>query len=726
MDMTNRIDGARRQPKGGPADTSFTIKPAAVTEALWRRLWLIVLFGMLAALLAAVLGLAMPRSYTSSAQLLIDPRGLQVVDKDITPQAREPDLSVSIIESEMRFLASDLVLQRVVDRLGLAKADETQGGPKPSAMPGWLAGAMAQFGVLRDRAKTMLGRTDQPMTDQQTAMLGLQKGLRISRQPSTYVLDLAVTHRDRDVAARIANAIAAEYIGARFDSRATVSRRASETIDGRLDELRSKVREADAAVEHYKERNGLVSSSGRLLADQRMGEVSTQLQIARAETVRAQTRVDEVRAARTARNGGEASLEALQSATLERLRTNQAAARQREAALSATLLPSHPLFRQVRQEIRATESSISQELSRIGDTATAALERARATEQALDRQLQELKALSVRDGTALVELRELERIAEANRAIYQTFLMRTRELVEQQRIDPNAAVLLSHAEPARSANGPGLMPLIAAASMVGLGLGAAFALRRDHRDPCVRSHLQLEALVGADGIHRVTMPVPKRLAAKTGSDSERALYFVADPATPFADAMGRLQRDLGTAGRRTTPMIYLVVAAEPFQGKSTVALNLAVAAARAGETVVLVDADRDGMVATRAAGATALPGLAEVVLGETGCTEAIVKRSDPPVDLLPAGKLAEFRPSRLSLDLIGETLLTPLANYDVIVVDAATAGRDRLGLTLAGRADACLLVVHEGAAQKAAVEEAATWLDGVSGGAMHVVLVCPR
>lgn len=725
MDMTNRIDGPRRQPKGGAAAASFAIRPAAVAEALWRRLWLIVLCGALAALLAAVLGLAMPRSYTSSAQLLIDPRGLQVVDKDITPQAREPDLSVSIIESEMRFLASDLVLQRVIDRVGLAKADDG-GGPKPSSMPGWLASAVAQVGVLRDQAKAMLGRTDAAMSDQQAAMFSLQKGLRISRPPNTYVLDVAVTHKDRDLAARVANAIAAEYIGARFDSRATISRRASETIDGRLDELRTKVRDADAAVERYKEGKGLVSSSGRLLADQRMGEVSTQLQVARGETVRAQTRVDEVRAARRARDSTEAGLEALQSATLERLRSNQAVARQREAALSATLLPSHPLYRQVRQEIRATESSINQELSRIGDTATAALERARATQQALDRQLQELKALSVRDGAALVELRELERIAEANRAIYQTFLTRTRELVEQQRIDPNSAVLLSHAEPARSANGPGLMPLIAAASMAGLGLGAAFALRRDHLDPRVRSHLQLETLVGADGMHRVPLPMPRRLSAKAGSDAERALYFVAEPASPMAEAMGRLQRDLVKAGRRTMPLVYLVVAAEPFQGKSTVALNLAVAAARAGETVLLVDADREAMVATRAAGASELPGLAEVMLGDTGCTEAIVKRSEPPVDLLPAGKLAELRPSRLSLDRISSTLLTPLANYDVVVVDAATVGRDRLGMALAGRADACLLVVQEGAGQKAAVEEAARWLDGVSGGDMHVVLVCPR
>src|SRR5689334_3350384 len=121
MDMTNRLDGARRPPRGNGAAAGPVLRPAVVAQALWRRRGLLLLCGLLAALVAAAMLLSMSRTFTSTAQILIDPRGLKVLDKEIVPQAREPDLSISVIESEMRFIGSELVLQRVIDRLELGQ-----------------------------------------------------------------------------------------------------------------------------------------------------------------------------------------------------------------------------------------------------------------------------------------------------------------------------------------------------------------------------------------------------------------------------------------------------------------------------------------------------------------------------------------------------------------------------------------------------------------------------
>ncbi len=701
------------------------VRPAALLQALWRRKSMIVLTGLALALAAGAVALAIPRSYTSTAQILIDPRGLKVVEKDIAPQAREPDLSVSIIESEMRILGSDLVLHRVIDHLGLAAPSKDEASA--SSMPAPLLAIRDTIGSAIDRLKAMLGRSATAMTAEQAEMLQLQRSVRVSRQPNTYVVDVSVANKDRDLAARIANAVASQYISARFDGRAEASRKAAEAIDGRLGELREKVRETDAAVERYKEQKGLASSSGRLLTEQRMGELSTQLQVARGETVRAQTNVDEINAARRNRAGSNAGFEALQSPTLERLRSSQAVARQREASLSATMLPSHPLVRQARQEVQSVERSVDQELTRIAETATAALERARSTERALERQLTDVTRVAARDSAATVELRELERIAEANRSIYQSFLVRTRELVEQQRIDPSIAVMLASAEPGRVPSGPGLLPVVAAAGIAGLGLGAAFALRRDSRDPRLYSHLQLESLIAPDNIYRIPVPAPRRggLRLGAGSRPERALYFAAVPGSATAVATDRLYRSLASSGRRAASQVYVVIASEPYQGKSTVALNLAAAASRAGDNVVLIDADRDARVATLDAGAADKPGLAEIVLGSVPCLTAIVERTDPPVHLLPAGQLEAARPSRAQLHRLSETLLAPLDAYDVIVVDATAGGRDRLTEAIAGHADACLLVAQEGSAGKAVVEDAIGWLDGTTSGKVRIVMVQP-
>ncbi len=726
MDMTHRIEHPRRSSRTGSTSAQGNVvRPAALLQALWRRKSVILLTGLLLALAAGALALAIPRSYTSTAQILIDPRGLKVLEKDIAPQAREPDLSVSIIESEMRILGSDLVLHRVIDYLGLATPSSAP--TARSSLPAPLLGIIEAVANVRDQVKAMIGRSSITMTAEQSALQQLQRSIRVSRQPNTYVIDVAVTNKDRELAARIANAVAAQYIKARFDGRAEASRKAAEAIDGRLDELRAKVRDADATVERYKESKGLASSSGRLLTEQRMGELSTQLQVARGETVRAQTRVDEINAARRDRRRAGLSLDALQSPTLERLRSSQAVARQREASLAATLLPSHPLLRQARQEVQSVERSVDQELARIAVTATAALERARLTESALERQLAQVTQVAARDSAASVELRELERIAEANRSVYQTFLVRTRELVEQQRIDPNLAVMLASAEPGRDPSGPGLLPMVAAAGIAGMGLGAALALRRDLRDPRLRSPSQLESLIAPDSIHRVPIAVPRRggLRLGAGSRPDRALYFTAPAGSATAIAMDRLYRTLGNGGRRTASQVYVVVASEPYQGKSTVALNLAAAAARVGDNVVLIDADRDARVATLDADAAGKPGLAEVLQGSVPCLTSVMKRVDPAIDLLPAGQLEASRPCRTQLQRLSEVLLAPLDAYDAIVVDATAGGRDRLTHALIGRADACLLVAQEGSAGKASVEDATTWLESATGGEVRIVMVQP-
>ena len=193
--------------------------------------------------------------------------------------------------------------------------------------------------------------------------------------------------------------------------------------------------------------------------------------------------------------------------------------------------------------------------------------------------------------------------------------------------------------------------------------------------------------------------------------------------TPTAIAIDRVYRSLASGRRRSSPLLCVVLAAEPFQGKSTIALNLAAAAARAGERTLLIDADRERTVATREAEATDKPGLAEVIGGSSACSAAIVKLTEPAVDLLPAGRLTDLKPSRAMLDRVDETLVGSLASYDVVIVDAARAGHDRLTQALVGRADACLLVAQEGSAHREAVDEAVGWLESTTAGETRAVLV---
>ena len=91
-------------------------------------------------------------------------------------------------------------------------------------------------------------------------------------------------------------------------------------------------------------------------------------------------------------------------------------------------------------------------------------------------QVNQLKAVAVNDSAAKVELRELNREVEANRRIYESFLLRSRETSEQENLSASSARVISHAVPADSKEGPNRKMLVASGGIVGAGIGLALTL----------------------------------------------------------------------------------------------------------------------------------------------------------------------------------------------------------------------------------------------------------
>jgi polysaccharide biosynthesis transport protein len=99
------------------------------------------------------------------------------------------------------------------------------------------------------------------------------------------------------------------------------------------------------------------------------------------------------------------------------------------------------------------------------------------SERTLASSLDALKRKSVDTSLAFVKLRELQREVEASRAIYQAFLMRVREMREQERLDTSNVRILSEAQPPQDRIWPPrLLTMLLAALVAGLlaGAGAAY------------------------------------------------------------------------------------------------------------------------------------------------------------------------------------------------------------------------------------------------------------
>ncbi len=668
----------------------------------------------LVALTALALALALPRYYEFVTRLLVDPRGIQALDRDVTPRTNTTDQSVSVVESEMRVLGSDVVLMRTIKKLGLDADPEFIGTQRNlfSFVGDFMDGT-------RDLVRAIMRTPASPANNEIAALRYMQRAIRLRREPQSFILDLSVTTRDGEKSAMIANEIATQYLGSKFDAQSGVTGRASDTMTGRLDDLRARLEKADEAVERYKRDNGIIGASGRLVNEQQLSELNSQLVAARADTSRANVRLEQLRAVRQTGAEPDSTNEALLSETIRNLRSQYASIRRREAAQSATLMPNHPLVKQVRQELADTRRLISEEVGRISEAARLDLERARNNEQKLERDLTGLKSIANVTNEKLVRLREYEREAEVSRSVYTSFLGRSRELSEQKRVDTSLAVVLSPAVPPRFANGLALPLVLGAGTLLGLGLGVGGALLRDRRDPVIRDPAQIKEAGGTRTPFIVPpLDVLPGRPGMFGGRKTRALdasdplpsFVLTRPDAPASLAAGQLAAEIAANRDPQATALVLVTAAAPMEGKSTIALNVALAASRRGDRVLLIDGDAEAHILTNMVQAERLPGLKDILAGARNPAAAILRVPGVGVDVLPIGDLTARPVGRVARN-VEKAVQALAAPYDLVVVDGGLLPYGYLCSAWARLSVETLLVVREGTTQKHAVNAALAAID---------------
>jgi uncharacterized protein involved in exopolysaccharide biosynthesis len=311
----------------------------------------------------------------------------------------------------------------------------------------------------------------------------LQRKITAKRTERTYVVDLAVESSDPEKSARIANAIGAAYLDEQADARAEAARRATDSLSARLNEQRERVTQAEEQVEAYKAAHNIVNADGRLVDEQQLTELNNQLVAARARTAQTKARYEQVLQLRRAGLDQGAIPEAVQSGTLGLLRDQHGTIARQEANLTAELGPRHPSVIEARAQLRSAQQHIGDEIARIAEASRIDYERTLANESTLASSVTDLKQRAIDTGLAFVKLRELEREAEASRAVYESFLVRAREIREQERLDTANVRLLADAQPPEGRSWPPrrllMWPALLALGLLGgIGLAYLIELRR--------------------------------------------------------------------------------------------------------------------------------------------------------------------------------------------------------------------------------------------------------
>lgn len=745
LDYNQPIDRARHptmsEAPQRKSEASFNV--LELVSLLWRRKIAIASAALIGACLAVTVGKSLTPRYTATAQLYVDPRELQLVDRELTPRAQDVSGMSMVVESQARLITSNGVLLQVIQQANLDKDPEFGGGDAKTLMNS-LLGLIG----LQPRAPSAADIKDVQLA----ALDALNKHITIRKGDKSFIVDIEVWSTDPAKAAMLANTLTNTYLTDSRNSQALAARRATGELSGRLKELRERLRNAETALATYKAQNNFVGTQDSLISDQQLSNSNQRLSAARAATMDAQARLDQIEAnKRTAADAG-AIPEALQSPTIANLRAQYADSRKKYAEQTAELGPRHPALRQTEKQVEDLKRTISEEIERFALSAKNDLTRARDYEASLNRALEVQKRQSVQLSQAAVRLRELEREADASRDVYQSFLKRSRETEEQETLNTSAARVIGEATVPQRRSFPPAMSLFAMIGFIFGGLAAACWFvaaehlfngatapepsRRERTPSPDLTRPQPEAAAPPPALALVEKPLIARLqeadvirtlgailATGSGVDLTRVGWPTLRPGFPLTTLLNAL-RDMRAAmarraGGKTMPVMALIGAGDII-GRSVTALNFALAAARDGSRVLMIDADHQAHTLSNKINR---PGKSEphklgwLSIGNKAAREI---KTVNGISVLPAAENDAAKAADVIRKAIAQA--RSAGGYDLVILDGPAMPLAAAGRKLLDSADALVAVLPTSLDINDSMEEILATLGGAQRKLVGVVL----
>jgi len=723
---------------GSVASPTLGAQIEVVTGFLRRRYWLILIGLLLSAPFGALYLRLTPATYTASATTLIESRK-NPFDALLGSNAM-PDFAW--VESQIGVLRSRNVAAIVVKQLRLAD-DPTfiRSGYDP------LDQFLARFGWGEPDPKSEPERVE-------GAIAALNNGLKVQRLGPSYLVRIDFSSPNKELAVKIANAVTDAYVFDQLNAKFQANRRAGDWLQERLQALREQASAAERAVVEFKAKNNIVpAGGGTVMSEKELSQMSNGLVSARVAASEIQLRLERIEAVRKAyqkdkpdpsAEQDETVSEAMSSAIITGLRTRYLDLVNREADWSVRYGKNHTAVVKLRTQIREIRRSIYEELGRIEENFKSEYAIAKKRQDEYEKGLAGLASLST-NNQAQVTLFSLEAAAQSYRRLYDNFLQRHTESVQQQTFPITEARQVSAASATKT--GPKTLQIwavtIFAGGMIGLGFGAL----RELMDRKFRTREQVQSLLATECLAVVPMLADTRrkgifsrqqsIALERTRRGEfaidrgpRSIGFIPksmwtvinSPSSEYAEAIRsiKLMVDLNSRGNDTK--IVGLTSCLPSEGKSTLAAAMATLIAQGGARVILLDCDLRHPSLSRVLAPDASAGFVDVVAGEVELADAIWTDPNTQMAFLPAGanvpNATEILASEAAKSLIHKLQI----GYDYVIVDLApiAAGIDvRVTSDFIG---SYLLVVEWGATKIDAVQYALRAAPTVHGNLAGVVL----
>jgi polysaccharide biosynthesis transport protein len=670
--------------------------------AIVRRQWRVVAFFAAAAILIGLIYLltATPR-FTSTAGILIDESNQKIVDQLSAISGVLEDEGQVL--SQVELLKSEKIALAVSQKLDLENNDLFVNGKT-----GILGSAIQAVRSAVD-IRSWFGSEAPAITEtqiQRAIVEQLSYGLTVTRVGRSYVLEISYTSPDPALSASIAKAYAEAYLADQLDSKYEATKRAGGWLQARIAELRQKSLEADMAVQKFRADKGLIATDGQLITDQQLAQLNTQLMAARAESANAEAKFNRIKSILDSGDMDAAVTESIESDVISELRAKYLDASRKQADIAGRLGAKHVQAERLRASMGEYKRLMFEELSRIAQSYRSTNQVALTRQTSLEQQVAAAMGISATANDAQVQLRELERESETYKNLYQTFLQRYQETIQQQSFPITEARIITNPAIAEKPSSPKKPVVLAVACLFGMLLGAGIGGLREFQERFYRTGDQISESLGLEFLGSVplistTLPlkadplgISARSVAKVNSMSS---YVLEHPMSAFAETLrsAKMAVDISTPGGKGK--VIGMVSVLPGEGKSSISINLAQQLAKSAR-VLLIDADLRNRGVTLQLGRHAERGIVEALESGASMSDVLMFDRGSGMAFLPATirRRIPYSSELLTSDAMARLLSAAVTEFDYVILDLPPIVPLVDSRAVAALVDSYLLVVEWG------------------------------
>ena len=688
----------------GTGDTPlFAIDVRSILAAVRRNIipFIAIVAGAIAIGVIATV-LAVPQ-YVATSRVLVELTSEGIIEDEVISGAAYRD-SDRFIQTQVDIINSESMAERVVESEGLADSEQ------------FFAAMGADMPSEEDYADVELGPDGIAGQRRRLATRLLRGSVEAEAPIESGIVAISVQTGDKVVSADLANAVAANYIESNLARKFDSSAYARQFLAQQLAEARDKVEKSERDLNQYSREAGLIRVTGQTETGDRETTLSVTndslMQVNAAASAATAERIGAEDRWRNIANRPPMSVpQVLQNSAVQNLLVQRSRTEAELAEERSRHLDDHPNVIALNSQLERVNSQIDEIGSSIKRAVRLEYESAVDRENSLKNQVSSLRSDALNEQDRGVQFNLLRRVAETDRALYNTLLTRYNELNATAGAASNNVSLVDMASPPAAPSSPNLILNLLLATIAGLGLGAAFIFLRETMDDVMRTPDDVERKLG--------LPLLGLVPQVEQEDIQEEL---SDPKSSISEAYQSLVTNLRYASAEGLPRTLVVTSSQAGEGKTTTSQTLAREFAGLGRRVLLIDADLRRPTLHRIMADKTTEGLTALLAGEKTVDQVIVRSDYANLDYISALPIPPAPSALLATADFRGLIDQMLTRYDTIIFDAPPV----LGLSdapvVSTNVDAVLMVIDAAAGRRGAAKSALRRLEMVNAPVIGAIL----